>query len=478
MSRPEPVTSSDAARTLQDGVATPKPSNASELVRGTVLAGKYQLELVLGQGGMAVVWSAYHQELELPVAIKLLRTHDPRLAQRLRVEARAAARLVHPAIVRVLDVATTNDGDPFIVMELLTGETLANLVARERVSAIKVLQLLLPIIDGLALAHARGVIHRDLKPDNVFLAVEGEHLQPKLLDFGIARLHGSARSTTKLTGQGVALGCPSYMSPEQVRGEDVDFRSDIWSLCVLLYKVIGGRPPFGGADARATFDAILNREPAPLPLHAGVDGHLARIVLSGLSKEPAARPASMQKLGQQLARWLLLHGVSVDACGAPLVTQWLTGEPPLKDHDSAAPPTLRFGPPQQTPTPAERETPPSTSAAARTVPALPASARSPSRLAARRRRWVLWALAGTLIGGVSLAFTESNAPTAHAPTSPPTIVTAAAAVVAVGDADKTTSQPKPAVSPLDVPSAAGAGPAVTVPRAKGSPRTRRRALPF
>src|SRR6478609_1065983 len=149
---------------------------------------------------------------------------------RLEREAQAAAKVEHPAIVRVLDASVAESGAPFLVMELLSGETLGDLLGRGPISGVWAVQLLLPIMDGLHAAHAQGVVHRDLKPSNVFLDTRGHHLQPRLVDFGIAKL---ARSGPRLTEDGVALGSPSYMSPEQARGEDVDFRSDIWSMCIL-----------------------------------------------------------------------------------------------------------------------------------------------------------------------------------------------------------------------------------------------------
>lgn len=272
---------------------------------------------------MACVWSAYHLELQLPVAIKLLRTgnNGDRLAERLRLEARAAARLVHPSIVRVLDVAQTDAGEPFIVMELLTGENLAQLLARGRLQATRAVQLLLPIAEALVAAHESGVVHRDLKPDNVFISSEGQQLQPKLLDFGIAKL--AFASARKLTDKGVVLGSPHYMSPEQVRGDDVDFRSDIWSFCVVLYRAVTGLPPFTGASERATMDAVVGNQPPWQPL-INVDEQLARLVCWGLEKDPAQRPTDMRQLGRRLAEWLLIQGISEDACGAPLVGKWLT----------------------------------------------------------------------------------------------------------------------------------------------------------
>jgi eukaryotic-like serine/threonine-protein kinase len=332
-----PIEDSDPERTRVEEDAPKTALVAGGLGRGSVLAGKYRLEMLLGEGGMACVWSAYHLELELPVAIKLLRAgpKNERLAKRLRLEARAAARLVHPSIVRVFDVAVTDGGDPFIVMELLTGESLAAVIARERLSSVRAVQLLLPIAEALAVAHAKGIVHRDLKPDNVFLSKDAQELQPKLLDFGIAKLEHAAR--VKLTDKGTVLGSPSYMSPEQVRGDDVDYRSDIWSFCVVLYKAVAGMLPFKGANTRATMNAILESEPAPLPAFDNVDATLLRLILWGLSKDPARRPRCMRELGTQLAQWLLTQGVSEDACGAPLATKWLPRMAELGLPRSAAP---------------------------------------------------------------------------------------------------------------------------------------------
>jgi serine/threonine protein kinase len=496
MAGSEDAVSCDTERTREEGAGAPARHDARALGRGAVLAGKYRLELQLGSGGMAVVWSAYHLELEQPVAVKLLRGgYDPGLARRLRREARAAARLVHPSIVRVFDIAATDEGTPFVVMELLTGETLAQLVARERVSALYLVQLLLPIIEGLAMAHARGVIHRDLKPDNVFLAVEGERLQPKLLDFGIAKLSGGAPFLTKLTGRGVVLGCPSYMSPEQARGDEIDFSSDIWSLCVLLYKVIGGKLPFRGEGTQAIFNAILGSEPAALPLGAGVDGHLARIVLSGLSKNPAARPASMRQLGQQLARWLLLHGVAVDVCGTPLVSRWLTSEPPAALPASVAPPTTKRLPPPPSGAPssllptARSDRPRVVVAASPRRPAVRRLQRTLAHFfAAKQRRWLLWAIAGMLVAGASLAVGKSGGLRQGASTpSHPAVDAQPRRALASNDAETltTTTTDLPAEPALVIANPAPASqpptssaPALTAQHAKGSSRPPRVRLPF
>jgi eukaryotic-like serine/threonine-protein kinase len=295
---------------------------------GSLLAGKYRLELLLGEGGMGSVWSAYNVELELPVALKLLKAGAPgdKLQERLRLEARAVARLIHPSIVRVLDVAATEQGAPFIVMELLQGETLTQTLSRGCLKPTKAVQLLLPIAEGLALAHAKGIVHRDVKPDNIFLAREEGQLQPKLLDFGIAKLE-HAVLTHQLTERGITLGSPIYMSPEQARGDVVDPRSDVWSLCVVLYKAIAGRAPFKGKSQRRILDAILHEEPLPFPEEFSVDPKLAELICWGLSKDPEHRPGTVRELGRRLALWLIEQGEQEDATGAPLAARWLDPQP-------------------------------------------------------------------------------------------------------------------------------------------------------
>ena len=333
MSTPAPAIDFDLERTR------PEVGAGSSYGRGAILAGKYRLEMLLGEGGMACVWSAYHLELELPVAVKLLRAGASceRLAERLRLEARAAARLIHPSIVRVLDVAMTERGEPFIVMELLNGENLAQLLARGRLHASRALQLLLPIAEGLATAHEHGIVHRDLKPDNVFISSEEQQLQPKLLDFGIAKLVYASALARRLTDKGVVLGSPHYMSPEQVRGEDVDYRSDIWSFCVVLFRALTGSTPFNGNSERATMDAIMT-QPLARDALSEVDEELARIVRWGLQKDPLRRPTSMRELGRHLAEWLMNQGVSNDACGASLVSKWLSHPAqPIEDVERTEP---------------------------------------------------------------------------------------------------------------------------------------------
>ncbi len=293
---------------------------------GSVLSAKYRLDALLGEGGMGAVWRATNLALELPVAIKLIRADLDRdaLRARLQLEARSVAKVGHPAIVRVYDVSETELGDPFIVMELLHGETLAQMLTQGRVSAVRAVQLLLPIIDACAVAHARGVVHRDLKPDNIFITHEDERIQPKILDFGVAKLTDPRDANHRLTEVGTVVGSPDYMSPEQARGrEDVDYRTDIWSLCVVLYEAVTGAPPFSASNYNALLRAIVEDEPKSLTEQAAGDAQLWQIVKQGLAKDRAQRQRSMAELGRSLAAWLLSHGAHEDVSGAAVDSKWL-----------------------------------------------------------------------------------------------------------------------------------------------------------
>ena len=305
----------------------PKANESSEpYAPGDIIAAKYRLERLLGEGGMGAVWAAHNIALDSSVAIKLIRGETDReaLSVRLQLEARAAARLGHPAIVRVFDIGDTAKGDPFIVMELLQGESLAARLDRDaRLSPVEAAQILLPIADALRAAHAKGIVHRDIKPDNVFVVNEGDVIQPKLVDFGIAKLD-QASGGGQLTQHGVVVGSPDYMSPEQARGDEaIDYRTDVWAFSVLLYESVTGRLPFDAHNYNALLRSIVEDKPPTLLDLAAADAELSHLVEVGMAKDRNERWRSMHELGIALAAWLKHQGLQEDVTGTSLDTKWL-----------------------------------------------------------------------------------------------------------------------------------------------------------
>lgn len=288
---------------------------------------------------MGSVWVAKNLALDTLVALKLIRA-DVRSAvteDRLLMEARAAAKLRHPAIVRVFDFGETEHGDPYIVMELLEGETLADsLERRERAPATRAVQLLLPIADALAAAHDQSIVHRDLKPENIFLARTSHGVQPKILDFGIAKIQEDSIVTT-FTRATAVVGSPEYMSPEQARGSRyIDQRADVWAFAVVLYELIAGVRPFAG-DYNAVLLAIAESDPRPFTELGVGDSDLWNMVAVGLRRPPEERWRSMRDFGRALAGWLWEQGIKEDACNASLEATWLASisKPPSEDVFSA-----------------------------------------------------------------------------------------------------------------------------------------------
>ena len=303
-----------------------EPLESSPYLAGEVVGDRYRLVREIGRGGMGVVWVAHSLVLGVDVALKLIRASaaSSALSSRMAREAHAAARLGHPALVRVFDFGWTRHGDPYLVMELVQGETLAALVKREvRIPAIRAVQTLLPIVDGLRMAHDKGIVHRDIKPDNVFLAADAlGRRQPKLLDFGIAKV--DKQIDGRLTQIGAVLGSPDYMSPEQALGlDDIDERTDIWSLCVVLYEVITGTVPFQKPNYNALMHAIINEDPTPSVDCGAGDKSLWQVIERGLKKQREDRFQTVTDLGEALALWLYEHGVKEDLSGNSVRAVWL-----------------------------------------------------------------------------------------------------------------------------------------------------------
>jgi serine/threonine protein kinase len=383
---------------------------------GDQIADKYVLLRELDSGGMGLVWVAENVDLEVQVALKLLRVElsETNAADRMLNEARMLARLQHPAIVRVHDCGRTKENDPFLAMELLDGESLADFLTRQsRISAIEAVTLLLPIVDAVRVAHQAGIIHRDLKPENIFLAKVAGRVQPKVLDFGIALAEFVG---TRRTTHGAVLGSPAYMAPEQARGQDVTLATDQWALCMVLYELVTGTLPFEGLNYHATLRAIVeDTAPAITQLSAG-DELLAAILERGLAKDPSARYPSVQRLGAALAEWLLSHGVTEDVCNVSLRARWLasTSDPP----SSLEPVTL---PRPSLPSFAQRETLESpatgvqlpklnlaTADVKRSTEGVAITSERPPRSA--RSAWILLALVTTAaVGFAAMVLLRSNA---------------------------------------------------------------------
>ena len=329
---------------------------AGSYAPGDRIAEKYELVRLLGEGGVGYVWVARDRVLDVHVALKIVESQGyasrSKLTQRTLQEARTAAQLGHSAICRVFNVGVTALGDPYVVSELLHGETLGDLLqAQTYLSATRAIQILLPIIDAISIAHTCGIVHRDVKPDNIFLARDKHgRMSPKLLDFGIARFVGE---DTRLTADGSLLGTPAYMSPEQARGDrDADFRTDLFSMCVVLYEALTGDVPFHGHNHNAILYAITEQAPTPILKYGVGDGQLWSVLDRGLAKRPEARWQSIRELGQALARWLVDRGVREDVCGVSLDRGWLAGsgaEPTTPEADSLQPTASTKRPPDRTP---------------------------------------------------------------------------------------------------------------------------------
>ncbi|MFF4273027.1 serine/threonine-protein kinase [Streptomyces sp. NPDC001536] len=257
---------------------------------GRLIAGRYRLLAKLGHGGMGTVWRAQDETVDREVAVKEPRVPDhlpdrerANAFERMRREARAAARLDHPAVVNVHDVAVV-DGQPWIVMELVRGRSLGDALQEGTLGAREAARIGLEVLGALEAAHAAGILHRDVKPDNVLL---GRHDRVVLTDFGIAQIEGE----TNLTDTGGFVGSPEYIAPERVLGQRPGPASDLWSLGVVLYAATEGVSPFRRSNTPATLQSVLNATPAA---PASASGPLADVITGLLQKDPARRPSAAQ----------------------------------------------------------------------------------------------------------------------------------------------------------------------------------------
>ena len=308
---------------LPDVVGAPGERPDEELSALRRITGtRYRILRRLGSGGMAHVYYALHQELARPLVVKVLHSHlarDPEMRERFRREAESASQLMHPHICTIVDYGAVGEA-VYIVMPFLAGGSLADILVKDRtVAPGPSASITAQVASALDYAHRRGIVHRDVKPDNVLFDEDGHAL---ITDFGIAtaRFHG------RLTGTGRAMGTPHYMSPEQAMGKMVDGRSDIYAMGVMLYEMLLGFPPFDGADSYSVGYKHVHEAPVPPEVvDSRISPELSLIIMRCLSKSPADR----FQLGSELADALIAFLAASGATSAELRTSWFARRSPV-----------------------------------------------------------------------------------------------------------------------------------------------------
>lgn len=390
---------------------------------GATLSGRYRIDALVAKGGLGFVLAATDVELRRSVAIKFLRPEArrrPEVVARFSREARSAARLSGEHVARVFDVGE-HEGSPFIVLEYLEGRDLeSELRKRQSFPIAEAVGYVLQALDGLAEAHAIGVIHRDLKPPNLFLAdVRGKRVL-KILDFGISKAPSPGESD--LTAAKMIMGTPTYMSPEQIQSTaGVDARTDVWSIGVVLYELLTKTLPFVGESTSAILLSVTMREPTPVhALRPEVPPGLSAVVMRCLAKDPDARFADVGELAAALAPWAPAgSGRSLARIARTLSVRSLrTVSPPASQ--APVPPavsTLPF---------IDRSSPPPYSANGRSSPSPPPASRAPRARGSWASRIVAGfvALGSALVGALVVLIFESTSTTTPVETAQPRFVSA------------------------------------------------------
>jgi eukaryotic-like serine/threonine-protein kinase len=358
----------------RDGIALPE---VIDPLVGQVLLGQFEVLQSAGRGAMGTVYRARQTTMDREVAIKVLRKdllRDPAVIKRFQREARAVARLQHPNIVTVFLIGETPDGRPYLVMEYVDGESLAAICGREgAMPPPRAIGITRQIGSALGEAHAAGVVHRDLKPENIIVGTRRRTADfVKVLDFGIAKIVGAKSDVSQLTRTGAIFGTPHYIAPEQASGGEVDHRADLYSLGVILFRMLTGRLPFDAAGGMQVLLAhIREQPPRPRDLNPELSVELEDVVLRSLAKDPAARWQSADELTAALDR---VPELSPAQLPSPRSTWAGVGAPTLAMIESAARSSARTSPINPPPPTAGVFVPPP---ARTTGPAVPAPAAGP-----------------------------------------------------------------------------------------------------
>jgi eukaryotic-like serine/threonine-protein kinase len=405
---------------------------------GDVIAGKYLVERILGMGGMGIVLAARHLELDETVAIKMLLPHLPssgESATRFVREAKAAIKIRNEHVVRILDVARTPAGSPYIVMEYLEGLDLGQLVEKNGpLPAGDAVEYVLQACEAIAAAHAMGIVHRDLKPANLFLARASDGAPcVKVLDFGISKLsEGWSGDSPGLTSTATVMGTPCFMSPEQLRStRDVDARADIWSMGAILHALLTGSPPYDGESNADVSAKIIRDEPTPLRvLRPGSPEALEAAILKCLQKDPEKRYADVSALADALAAVVARESTKAAAARVSRIASGTAAT--AATVRATSDPDVRIVSPL---------------AASGQEPTRTSSAWGETRREERRKRRVAWGIvAAGLIGGVTV-FAALRVRTEPAPSATAAPGPAATAVAPVQLPQPAAPQTPSAVAP-------------------------------